>query len=87
MAFQFPVRKVKVLVAQSHPALYNQAPLSMGFSRQEYWNGLPCPSPGNVPNPGIKPKSPALQADSSLSEPPGKPHFPKEERPLAFRIW
>ena len=50
-----------------------QAPLSMGFSRQEYWSGLPCPSPGDLPNPGIKPRSHALQADSLPSEPPGKP--------------
>ena len=41
-----------------------QAPLSMGFSRQEYWSGLLFPSPGDLPNPGIKPRSPALQADS-----------------------
>ena len=41
-----------------------QAPLSMGFSRQEYWSGLPCLSPGDLPDPGIKPRSPALQADS-----------------------
>ena len=41
-----------------------QAPLSMGFSRQEYWSGLPFPSPGDLPNPGIEPISPALQADS-----------------------
>ena len=40
-----------------------QAPLSMGFSRQEYWNGLPFPSPGDLPDRGIKPRSPALQAD------------------------
>ena len=46
----------------------NQAPLSMGFSRQEYWSGLPFPTPGDLPNPGIKPRSPALQADSLLSE-------------------
>ena len=49
-----------------------QAPLSMGFSRQEYWSGLPCPPPGDLPNPGIEPRSPTLQADSLLSEPPGK---------------
>ena len=42
-----------------------QAPLSMGFSRQEYWNGLPCSTARNLPNPGIKPTSSALQADSS----------------------
>ena len=53
----------------------HQAPLSKGFSRQEYWSGLPCPSPGNLPNPGIEPVSPALQANSSPSEPPGKPLF------------
>ena len=42
-------------------------------SRQEYWSQLPCPPPGDLPDPGIKPRSPALQADSLLSEPPGKP--------------
>ena len=47
--------------------------LSMGFSRQEYWVGLPFPSPGGLPNPGIEPRSPALQADSIPPEPPGKP--------------
>ena len=51
----------------------HQAPLSMGFSRQEYWSGLPFPSPGDLPDPGIKPKSPTLQADTLTSEPPGKP--------------
>ena len=50
-----------------------QAPLSMEFSRQEYWSGLPCASPGDLPHPGIKPGSPALQADSLPSEPPRKP--------------
>ena len=50
-----------------------QAPLSMGFSRQEYWNGLPFPSPGDFLDPGIESGSPALQADSLPSEPPGKP--------------
>ena len=45
----------------------------MGFSRQPYWSGVPCPPPGDLPNPGIKPRSPALQADSLLSESPGKP--------------
>jgi len=44
----------------------------MGFSRQEYWNGLPFPSPGDLPDPGIKPRSPAL-IDALPSEPPGKP--------------
>ena len=45
----------------------------MGFSRQEYWNGLPFPSPGDLPDPGIEPGSPALEADALNSEPPGKP--------------
>ena len=52
-----------------------QALLSMGFSRQEYWSGLPCPPPGDLPNPGIELRSPSLQADSLASEPPGKPIF------------
>ena len=50
----------------------HQAPLSVRFSRQEYWSGLPFPSPGDLPNPGIEPGSFALQADSLLSELPGK---------------
>ena len=52
----------------------HQAPLSMRFPRQENWSGLPFPSPGDLPNPGIKPGSPALQADSLPSEPLGKPN-------------
>ena len=55
-----------------------QAPPSTGFSRQEYWSGLPCPSPGDLPNPGIEPvslKSPALQAGSLPLAPPGKLTF------------
>ena len=51
----------------------HQAPPSMGFFRQEYWSGLPFPSPEDLPDPGIKPRSPALQADALTSEPPGKP--------------
>ena len=51
-----------------------QASLSMGFSRQEYWSGLPFPSPEDLPVPGIKPRPPALQADALPSEPPGKPN-------------
>ena len=50
-----------------------QAPLSMRFSRQESWNGLPFPSPGDLPDPGIEPRFPALRADALTSEPPGKP--------------
>ena len=45
----------------------HQAPLSMGFSRQEYWSGLPCPPPGDLPNPGIKPRSPAWHGNSLLT--------------------
>ena len=50
----------------------HQAPPSMEFSRQEYWSGLPFPSPGDLPDPGIEPRSPTLQADALPSEPPGK---------------
>ena len=50
-----------------------QAPLTMGFARQEYWSELPFPSAGDLPNPGIKPGFPALQADSLPAEPPGNP--------------
>ena len=54
----------------------HQAPLSMGFSRQEYWNGSPFPPPGDLPDPGIKPRcpvSPSLAGRFSTTEPPGKP--------------
>ena len=51
----------------------DQAPLSMGFSRQEYWSGLPFSPPGDLPDPGIEPWSPALWADALPSKPPGKP--------------
>ena len=54
----------------------HQAPLFMGFSRKEYWNGLPCPPPGHLSNPGIEPRFPVLQVDSLLSKPPGKPGYP-----------
>ena len=68
-------------VTQLYPTLCDpwpvvgQAPPSMGFSRQKYWNGLPFPSPGNLPEPGIKPGSPALQADFLLSKPSGSTFF------------
>ena len=52
-----------------------QASPSMGFSRQEYWSGLPFPSPGDLPDPGIEPGSPALKEDTLTSEPPGKLHL------------
>ena len=53
--------------------LSHQVPLTVGFSRPEYWSGFPCPPPGDLPNPGIKPRSPISQADSLPSEPSGKP--------------
>ena len=55
-----------------------QAPLPMGFSRQGYWSGLPFPSPGDLPNPGIEPRSPTSQGDALPCEPPGKPKDRKE---------
>ena len=58
----------------------HQAPPSMEFSRQEYWSGLPFPSPGDLPDPGIEPESPASHADALPSEPPGK-HAPNVEAP------
>ena len=71
--------KVKLL---SHVRLFvtpwtvaHQAPPSMGFSRKEYWSGLPFPSPGDLPNPGIEPGSPALQVDALTTEVPGKPYI------------
>ena len=51
-----------------------QAPLSMEFSRQEFWSGLPFPSPGDLPDPGVKPASAALAGDFFMVEPPGEPH-------------
>ena len=53
----------------------HQAPLSMGFSRQEYWSGYPFPSPGDLPDPGIKPAAPALADGFITTEPPSKPHI------------
>ena len=69
------------LVARACPTLSTpwtvvcQGPLSMGFSRKECWSGLPFPSPGALPDPGIEPGSPALQADSLPTELWGKPHL------------
>ena len=77
-SFESDVCIVCVLVTQSCLTLATpwgaarQAPPSMGFSRQEYWSELPFPSPGDLPDPGIEPRSPALQADSLPSEPPRK---------------
>ena len=60
-----------------------------GFFRQEYWSGLPFPSPGDLPNPGIKPTSPALQADALSSEPPGKSTQPSQQpgQQNPFKTW
>ena len=71
------------LVTQYCPTLYHVTPWTVarrlfspwGFSRQEYCSGLPCPSQGDLPNPGIEPRSPILQADSLTSEPPQKPIY------------
>ena len=66
------------------------APLSMGFSRREYWSGMPCLSPGDCPNPGIEPRSPALQADSLPSEPVGKARIclqSRRHRKHQFNPW
>ena len=60
------------LFATPWTVAYHASP-STGFSRQEYWSGLPFPSPGDLPDPGIEPRSPALQADALTFEPPGKP--------------
>ena len=76
------------LVAKSFPTLSTpwglarRAPLSMGFSRQEYWSGFPFPSLGDLPDPGIEPGSPALQADSSPAELQGKPWGRWEENSM-----
>ena len=73
----YPGGGVCVCVAELCPTLWDpmdcsqQAPLPLGFSWQEYWTGLPFPSPGDLPDPGIEPRSPALQAAALPSEPPG----------------
>jgi len=72
---------MKVIVAQLCPTVCDpmivalKVPLFMEFSMQEYCTGLPFSSPGDLPDPGIEPGSPALQADFLLSEPPGKPNY------------
>ena len=75
---------VYVCVAKSYPTLCNSMDCSSpgssvcGILRQEYWSGLPFPSPEDLPNPGIEPRSPTMQADSLPSEPPGKPSWEGE---------
>ena len=79
------------LAAQSCPTLCDpwtvarQAPLPMGFSRQEYRSGLPCPPLRDLHNPGTEPRSPILQADSLPSEPPGKPMNTKVGSPFLLQ--
>ena len=86
---------VCVCVCVSHSVVFNsaatwtvahQAPLSMGFSKQEYWSGLPFPPPGDLPNPGIKPRFSVLHTNSLLSEPPGKPVFDYRKLILHFLL-
>ena len=78
------MKKVKVLVTHSYQTLFDPldcsppSSLSLGFSRQAYWSGLPFPSPGDLPDPGIKLRSPALQADSLLSH--------QESRVIIFQL-
>ena len=72
MAYMCSLSHVRLFVTSW--TLAHQAPLSLEFSRQEYWSGQPFPSPGDLPHPDTEPRSPALQADSLPSEPPGKPN-------------
>ena len=80
LCFSFYLGNVVVVQSLSHIQLFAipwtvacQAPLSMGFPRQEYWSGLSFPSPGDLPNSGIEPASPALADGFFTTEPPGKP--------------
>ena len=74
ISFRYKVKSLSRIPLFSTPwTVAYQAPLSMGFPRQGYWSGLPFPSPGDLPNPGIESGSPELQADALPSEPPGKP--------------
>ena len=67
-------------------AVAYQSPTSIGFSRQEYWSGLPFPSPGDLPDPGIEPRSPALQAESLPTELQGKSQKDESQRIDAFEL-
>ena len=76
LSFEKVTRIYKSLVLLLSPVwlfLWPQVPPTVGFSRQEYWSGLPFPSPGHLPDPRTEPRTPALQADALPSEPPGKP--------------
>ena len=74
LSYEFQSHSLSLLVSSTVTqwTVAYQAPLSMGFSRQENWSGLPFPSPGDLPNPGIETRSPSLQADALPSEPPWK---------------
>ena len=71
--FEIVSEKWKSLSNATPWTVVRHAPRSMEFSRQEYWSGLSVPFPGDLPNPGIKPRSPTMQMDFLPSEPPGKP--------------
>ena len=79
-----PVAWEEVAVPISEQQTRTSVPPSMGFSRQEYWSGPPFPSPEVLPDPGIEPGSPVLQADALPSEPPGKLFLP--QTPLPSRL-
>ena len=87
------VRKVKVTslspvrLFETPWTIAYQAPPSMGFSRQEYWSGLPFPSPGDLPDPGIEPRSPAFQADALTSEPPGGSERERQISHVVTHTW
>ena len=68
-----------VLLFETPWTVAHQAPPSIEFSRQEYWSGLPFPSPGDLPGPGIEPRSPTLWADALPSEPPGNQAFTSQK--------
>ena len=76
-----------VLLFATSWTVAHQAPPSMGFSRQEYWSGLPCPPPGDLPDPGIKPVSPALVGGFYTTAPPGKMAYsPLKNLSICFHL-
>ena len=90
MEVSSPLRALLLFSSFSYVAtpwtVAHQAPLSMGFPRQEYWSGLPFSSPGDLPDPGIKPASPPLAGGFLTTEPPGKPNTESEGLLFIF-IW
>ena len=77
--YGMPARVLSHVRLFATPWTQNQGPLSVEFPRQEYWSGLPFPSPGGFPNPGIKPPSPALAGGFLTAEPPGNPKCIRQE--------